>query len=478
MDLRTVVLAAALVAGLSMAPLRAAGDCTAPAAVCAARDAVFPVAAYDPVGSAVRIDDELLVTSRHIVADHDHATVTLPDGSEIEAAVVPNAGRGGLALLRANGLGSGPFLTSSSAAIDGPVYVIGTDVGTRLVRALAPGTVLNRPADEHPRARLRHDAYSQPGTSGGALVDDTGNLIAIVASGGEGRHDAIPARAIDELVTRSGPQHRATHQLVGQAYRECSDLLDVYEGRRATLSDDIALALFESCRATGNRRLLTVAGRVLGESRRLDESIALFEEALALDPNAVNTRLSLVVSLHFAARFADELPHLGALMTDLPNDPQVLRFAIQAGKWSGRDEVAEAAYDALAEHHPRLAPPTRRFLDSDAPCTFDRDPRRTRLGCLDRADLPGATNRPLCREHLGGTRAPASGRSGCPVGSLRRRAPVQGSVGIAVARPKRQHTDDALQRIGRPRGRAVERRHDNSRRNKGARDHLQSFSAD
>ena len=86
----------------------------------------------------------------------------------------------------------------------------------------------------------------------------------------------------------------------------------------------------------------------------------------------------------------------------------------------------------------RLPALTVRFVAfvNEAPCTFQTDPRRVRLSSVDWANLPVATNRPLCREHLGGTCAPAGGRDGCPVGSLRRRAPVQGSASIAAARPQ------------------------------------------
>ena len=110
-----------------------------------------------------------------------------------------------------------------------------------------------------------------------------------------------------------------------------------------------------------------MAGRVLGQGRRLDDSIAVLETGVAEDPNALNTRLGLVVSLHFAGRFADELPHLGHLMAALPDDPQVLRFAIQAGKWAGDVALAERAYARLVDRHPQMAPVVRRFLDSDIP---------------------------------------------------------------------------------------------------------------
>ena len=362
-----IALLAAAVSFGAMLPTKAASDCAAPPAVCATRDAVFTVAAYYPIGSAVRLGDDLLVTNRHIVADLERVSILTKDGDAIDALVIPNAGTSDLVLLRVPGLPTGSVLTPSADAAEGPVFVVGADVGTQEIRAFAPGNILSLPAVGYPRARLHHDAHSQPGTSGGALVNASGDFLGIVASGGEGRHDAVPTAAIAALIDHSGSTHKTVHDRLGRAYRRCGDLLDVHDGRYLALSDENASAIVATCIASGNRQLLTVAGRVLGESRRLDESIALFEAALALDPNAVNARLSLVVALHFAGRYAEELPHLDSLMADMPSDPQVLRFAIQAAKWSGNPAIAEAAYGILAEHHPQLAPPARRFLDSDAP---------------------------------------------------------------------------------------------------------------
>ena len=343
-------------------------DCAAPTPVCAARAAVYVVAAFDPIGSAVRIGPDLLVTNRHIVADLPVAEVTTADGAVLDAAVVPSSYPGDLVLLRVAGLGPGPVLAPAvPASAESPVFTVGADVGSRLVRAYQPGRIAALPAPGFALARLFHDAYGQPGNSGGALVDGDGRLVGITASGGEGRNEAIPAAEIARLKQASGPGHRAAHDAIGAAYRACFELLDPRLDRPGPIDDATEAAIVDRCRATGNRQFLEMAGRVLGQGRRLDASIAVLEAGLAQDPNALNTRLGLVVSLHFAGRFADELPHLGHLMAALPDDPQVLRFAIQAGKWAGDTALAERAYTRLEEKHPQMAPAARRFLDSDIP---------------------------------------------------------------------------------------------------------------
>ncbi len=52
--------------------------CDAPAAVCAARGAVFAVSSFDPLASAVLVAPGLLVTNRHVVADETQQQALAP----------------------------------------------------------------------------------------------------------------------------------------------------------------------------------------------------------------------------------------------------------------------------------------------------------------------------------------------------------------------------------------------------------------
>ena len=75
------------------------------------------------------------------------------------------------------------------------------------------------PAIGFPLARLHHDAYSQPGNSGGALINSSGHLVGIVTSGGDGRYEAIPLHAIDALKKASGSKHRQRCREISGAIR-------------------------------------------------------------------------------------------------------------------------------------------------------------------------------------------------------------------------------------------------------------------
>jgi len=341
--------------------------CRAPEAVCALRDAVFPVSSFDPVGSAVRLEKDLLVTNRHIVADEVQAMVFLPDGSRVVGQVVPTDYPGDLVLLRVPGLPPGPVAVPAPFDDGDRLFTVGADIGLGEVRVYPPGNLLQAPAEGTSRARIHHTAYSQPGNSGGILSDEAGRFVGVATSGGTGRFEAIPSEEVVALRAASGPQKEAASRGIGRNYRDCVETLDFARQQGRNVPAPLAEKVAARCNATGNRQMIGDAGRALGQAGHFEESITLLSRAVAMDPHAVNARLSLVVSLHLARRYEDELPHIAWLMENLPNDAQVLRFGIQAGKWGGDEDLARRALALLERHHPQMAPVARDFLDNGPP---------------------------------------------------------------------------------------------------------------
>jgi hypothetical protein len=362
---------AVLVLGLWLAawPGAAAQDaaCAAPAPVCAARASVFAVSSYDPLASAVRIGPELLVTNRHVAADAARAEVRLPDGRRLAAEVVPTGYAGDLALLRAPGLGEGPVLEHGELRDGIRLYAVGVDIESGRVRAYAPGRLILAPAPGKPRARIHHAARSQPGHSGGALVDAQGRLIGIVAAGGEGNNEAIPAAAIAALLAERGPAFAQAARARGAATRVCSEALERANRVGPRLNEALAKALERACTMSGNRQLLDLAGQALGRSARHDRAIALFERALAEDPNAINARIGLAVTLQLARRYGAAAPHLAWLLDVKPDNLQVLRMATLSGKWGRAPGLSARALALIEAHHPLMAPSARKFLGSPDP---------------------------------------------------------------------------------------------------------------
>ncbi len=352
-----------------------APGCEAAEPICAVSSRVFAVSGFDPVGSAVLIEPGLLVTNRHVVADNARAEIYLSNGQTVGADVVPSSYPGDLILLRTDALPEpASTLSLGDIAKGGKLQVIGADIGRGAIRVYAPGRARLLPPKDKPLARLHHDAQSQPGNSGGAVVDDQGRLVAIAASGGEGRNEAIPAAEIAKLREMSGLSHLTESGRAGTAVRRCANAINNATAARQPMNPGQIAFLKDTCLATGNRQYFDLAAQALGQRRHIGAALELLQASLDQDPNALNSRLSLVVTLHLAGRYQEELPHIRELLKHLPANPQVLRFAIQAGAWAGDDALADEGMRLMRLHHPRLAPVAERFRNKPPPAPTRRAP--------------------------------------------------------------------------------------------------------
>ena len=348
------------------------GDCPHPEPVCRVRQAVFPIASFDPIASATRIGPSLLVTNRHVVADRPGAVVHTPDGPR-NARVIPSAYLGDLALLEVPGLPEDGFVPDLEGEVpdDGMFYAIGADIARRSIRVFEPGGLIARPAERAELGRLHVRSRMQPGVSGGALVNERGELVGIAVGGGDGRFEAMPLESVMSLlVLRMDAKAVEVTRRLGAAYSDCTAVVDEIQPRTAADAD--LGRLFEICAGTMNHGKLLEAGRILARAGDFDGAITLHAQAVAQVPNSINARISLLVSLQLGGRFEDMTGHARRLMKMVPNDPQSLRFAIQSGVWGNAPELAEEAYQALLKADPQQARAARRFIDNAPPAPMRR----------------------------------------------------------------------------------------------------------
>jgi len=350
-----------------------AQECRAPAAVCAAKSSVAKISSYEPIGSAVIIDEGVLVTNRHMVADNQSVELTLPGGAKFNAAVVPNDFAGDLVLLLVGDAKIPSSIEIKDVDMSGDLYVIGFDVGRQDIRVYEPGRLI-APIADTPHARFHHNARSLPGNSGGALVNSNGHLVGFATSGGEGRNEAIPISALERLLASSGPNKLEASNRIGEMYRLCGTHLDRLRGSRGPMPPSEAVELSDVCLATKNRQLIDLAGQALGMRRDTDRSIALLRHSYAIDPNAPNTIISLAIAYHIAGRFKDEIPVLYRGLELIPDEPQLLRLALQAGIWGGDQALADMAIKRIETVMPEMALAARNFYNAAPPAPRLRPP--------------------------------------------------------------------------------------------------------
>ncbi len=343
------------------------GDCPHPQPVCLARQAVFPVSGFDPIASATRIGPSLLVTNRHVVADWPEATVHTPNGPR-GARVVASAYTGDLALLEVEGLPEDGFVPGIDGGVpsDGVFYAIGADIARQEIRVFDPGKLISGPARDAELGRLHVSSRMQPGVSGGALVDEHGELVGIAVGGGDGRFEAIPLEGVRALLAlREDPAAAVVASRLGRAVSDCSAEMDAHVAGAGGEAKNRSLATV--CASSMNHGQLLEAGRILARGGDFGGAVALHLQAAEQVPNSINARISLLVSLQLSGRFEEMTGHARWLMRMAPDDPQALRFAIQSGVWGNAPELAEEAYEALLDADPKQAAAARRFIDNSPP---------------------------------------------------------------------------------------------------------------
>ena len=361
----------AIVESGAVSPQASHGDCPHPPKVCIMRQAVFPVSSFDPMASATRIAPTLLVTNRHVVGDRTGGMVHTPDGPR-GAEVVASDYLGDLVLLSVNGLPEGGHVPTLNEDAGGTVqfYVVGSDVSRQKVRVLEPGTLIAGPAEGAELGRIHVTARMQPGFSGGALVDENGNLVGIAVGGGEGRYEAIPLAQVAKLLDgRNSDAAPELTEWLGRAFANCAGQIDAAASGAKVEPQTVV----DMCSTAFNQGQLLEAGRMLAGSGSFDGAVALHRQAVRQTPNSINARLSLLASLQLAAQFEDMIEHAQWLIGMTPNDPRALRIAIQSGVWGDVPELAEEAYRLLLDADPRQARAARRFIDSDPPAPSRRN---------------------------------------------------------------------------------------------------------
>lgn len=158
--------------------------------------------------SGVALGPRLLVTNRHVVQGADAIELNYWDGTSATADVLAVAVADDLALVRVSARLPAVARLAERDALDGArVVVTGFPNGGR--QTVGSGEVveyarLRSSVDASPVMRLT--APVVPGNSGGAVVDERGELVGVVfgVETETGYGLAIPASAIDELLSGGG----------------------------------------------------------------------------------------------------------------------------------------------------------------------------------------------------------------------------------------------------------------------------------
>jgi hypothetical protein len=359
--------AAGLVGALSPAitPVMAEA-CDAPAAVCAWQDRIVGIKTPNMIASGTILPGGYIVTNHHVAEDHPRLVTRDTKGTIARALPQPHDAEVDLVLLSPEGAEPTlPDVIMPSQASSGPqqLFIVAFDQGRKGPRVYRPGDWTRYPRDgASMRARIHTNARALPGNSGGAVVDDKGRLIGILASGDGKISEVIPAAHIGAVAGRMARIHADGFARTGRAIRECADAL--YD--TATISRDPPpnlVSLIETrCMESGNKQLLDQAGQSFGRWWMFARSRAFLDRSLALDPDSPNSLMSMAVTLHLDRDLAAELPILRRYLAIDPANAQALRMAVQVAGGLGEREFGMQVLELMRRHNPAAVPLAESFL--------------------------------------------------------------------------------------------------------------------
>ena len=136
-------------------------------------------------GSGVLVsDDGYLLTNAHVVGDEKEARVRWSDGIETLAQVVRVAKDRDVAILKTSSRDRTPLAIKRGVVTPGQkVYAIGSPKGPNFQGTVSSGVVSASNRIMNGLRYIQSDTSVSPGSSGGALLDETGSLIGLTDLG-------------------------------------------------------------------------------------------------------------------------------------------------------------------------------------------------------------------------------------------------------------------------------------------------------
>lgn len=154
-------------------------------------------------GTGFAIDQQTLVTNKHVVEGTNELQLSTSDGRDIEVTGAQSANLADLAIVRTTQqLDASPVLASADPQIGDVVSIIGYPNGGQLT--LTSGTVLDYtddPLNENLGQVAVADAEVEPGSSGSAVLNESGQVVGVVyAKSSSGKTFFIPVSTLTTLL--------------------------------------------------------------------------------------------------------------------------------------------------------------------------------------------------------------------------------------------------------------------------------------
>ena len=317
------------------------------------------------VASGTIIDDDFIVTNRHVVEDHKQLIIRYYNGEIKKAFPLTHNFPADLAILTLNKQKKFPTKLLKLNKINGMIRVIGFDQGRKSNRIYDKGKVIAySDTNKYPQSRIHTDAKSLPGNSGGAVVDDNGNLVGILASGDGNINEIIPISLVNEVIKKTDLKHEDNFFKTGKNIRLCADNLEEAKYVQKNLDDKIKKNIDYYCWNSQNKQLIDQAGQTFGRLGDLNRARKFLEMSVRLDPSSPNSLISLAIVYHIKRDLEKERPLILKLLKLTPENPQVLRLGVQVAGILKDKEMSENVLKLMSKYNREALPLAKKFIEN------------------------------------------------------------------------------------------------------------------
>ena len=317
------------------------------------------------VASGILLDGGLIITIGTFVEDHQSVLVRDYDGNIDSAGIIPHNIQVDLAILSRNSKNIVPNVTRGfSNARSQTLYVVAFDQGRNASRVYKPSSFAYYPnLKKYPLGRIHSDAKALPGNSGGAVVDQHGSLVGVLASGDRRFSEIIPSAKLEEALASMDTKHSNKFFETGGFIRRCADALYAAAQIIKNPPDPIVKKIERNCYNSNNRQLIDQAGQVFGRWWMFGLSEKYLIKSESMDPFSPNTLMSLAVTYHLSRNSEQSVKILKRYLELDPKNHQALRMGIQGAGAIGDKVFADKVLELMKKHNPSAVPLAESFIE-------------------------------------------------------------------------------------------------------------------
>jgi hypothetical protein len=340
--------------------------CEAPPKVCDWKRKIVGLKTNNMIASGIMIDKGIIVTNRHVVEDYQSVLVRDHVGNIESASIIPHNVQVDLAILFRDSEKTVPNITQSFPNTGSQtLYVVAFDQGRNASRVYEPSNFAHYPNQKkYPLARIHSNAKALPGNSGGAVVDQHGSLVGILASGDRRFSEIIPSTKLEEVFATMNKKHSNRFFEIGGLIRKCADALYASAAIIKDPPSPIVNKIERNCYNSDNKQLIDQAGQTFGRWWMFGLSEKYLKKSESMDPFSPNTLMSLAVTYHLSRNSEQSVKILKRYLELDPKNHQALRMGIQGAGAVGDKVFADRVLELMNKHNPSAVPLAESFLEN------------------------------------------------------------------------------------------------------------------